>query len=143
MIRRLYMNGITQVKAYRILQAQVAAVVRDHGLGSVSEWFVLSDVYHNKQVMAKDIAALLDVEAPLITRLVNNLSQNNLVEISPHLTDKRIKYISPTRQADELVPRIETSLEALLSKTLHGVRQTEMANYQKVLETIIKNGETA
>ncbi len=137
------MNGITQVKAYRILQAQVAAVVRDYGLGSVSEWFVLSDVYHNKQVIAKDVAVLLDVEAPLITRLVNNLLYNDLVQISLHQTDKRIKYISPTRRAAELVPTVEAALEAVLGKTLTGIRQTELVSYQKVLETIIKNGESS
>lgn len=138
----LYENGITQVKAYRLLQEQVADVVREHGLGSVSEWFVLSHVHTNGVVMAKDLAALLDVEAPLITRLVNNLVDSGLVSVQPHSSDRRAKIINPTQKSDALVNQVELALRKRLDKLLEGVSAADLATYQKVLTTIVANGES-
>lgn len=141
MNRSLYLNGITQVKAYRVLQSTVAEVVKDNGMGSVSEWFVLSHVYENKKVMSKDLAALLDVEAPLITRLVDNLARAGLVDVGKNPSDKRVKYICPTAKAAALVPQIQSRLQAALDSLLRGVSKSDMVSYGKVLDAIIINGE--
>jgi DNA-binding MarR family transcriptional regulator len=141
MTQELYIDGLRQVKAYRILQARVASIVKAHELGSVSEWFVLAHVYSARHVMAKDVAALLEVEAPLITRLVNNLIRAGLVTITPDLTDKRVKFIHPTSVAEVLVPKIQAALKKDLAELLKGTTKSDMQAYQKVLRTIQTNGE--
>lgn len=140
MAQELYISGISQVKAYRILQAQVAGVIKAHGFGSVTEWFVLSYVARTENAMAKDAAALLQVEAPLITRLVDSLQQRDLVKTVQHPHDKRARYIWPTKKALRLIPKVQTDLETALRELLDGVDPGDMQAYQRVLETIIKNG---
>jgi DNA-binding MarR family transcriptional regulator len=141
MTKELYTGGISQVKAYRILQAAVANVVKSYELGSVSEWFVLSHVYYNDNVMAKDLAALLQVEAPLITRLVGNLERKGLVTITVHPDDKRVKFIKATDEAASLVATIQSRIQAAVDALLAGLTQQDLDSYQRVLTAIIKNGE--
>jgi DNA-binding MarR family transcriptional regulator len=133
MTRELYISGV--------LQSRVAEIVRQKGLGSVSEWFVLSHVYHSKPVMAKDIAALLEVEAPLITRLVNKLVKNGLVTTVSDLTDKRVKFIYPTKKSEKLVAEIQKALDGSLKEILKGTTKSDQQAYQKVLTQILINSE--
>lgn len=141
MTPELYIGGIAQVRAYRLLQAKVAGVVRSHGLGSVGEWFILNHVYHEKKVVAKDLAALLDVEAPLITRLVSNLAEMNLVQVNPDAKDKRVKFITPTNLTQKLVETIHPEIEKLLDTLLKGISKKQLESYGEVLNAIIANAE--
>jgi DNA-binding MarR family transcriptional regulator len=137
----LYRRGIVQVKAYRLLQDRVATVVRSFEFGSVSEWFVLNHICNEPEVLAKDVAALLDVEAPLITRLVNNLVSRGLVRITPGAKDKRVKLLSPTEKAGALVPWVEAAIEKSLAGLLEGLSVADLQAYAAVLDAIIVNAE--
>ncbi len=66
----LYSVGLLEIRSYRAIQSIVADIVKSHGLGSVSEWFVLSHVFHSKQTRATDLASLLSIDPPLVTTLV-------------------------------------------------------------------------
>ena len=140
MAKDLYIGGAAQIKAYRILQTNVAEAVKSFGLGSVSEWLMLCHIYYNQNVMARELAELLEVEAPLATRLVANLQQAGLVASRPHPTDKRVKFLNATPEAKKLIDKVEAMLEYRLTKLLKGVDEAELKTYQKVLSAIISNG---
>jgi DNA-binding MarR family transcriptional regulator len=67
-----------------------------------------------------DLATLLNVEAPNLTGLVDDLEELGLVERSPHPSDRRVKLVATTpagaamaRHAQEILDRPPLALENL------------------------------
>jgi len=73
----------------------------------------------------RDLAALLGVDPPNLTPVVDGLERSGLVERQPHPTDRRVKLVAATprgaelaRQADEILDRPPPGLVALSSQEL-------------------------
>jgi len=135
----LYREGALQVKAYRLLQAQVYGFLEDFGLNP-TQWFVLGYLQeHKKGVRLTEIATLLSVETPLITMMADKLEEQGLVKRTTHPTDGRAKLLIITPKGSALLPKIEQRVRAGLDRVLYGVTDSELLTYQKVLKTIISN----
>jgi len=134
-----YTSGILQVKAYRILQAHVSMTLGEFQLNP-SEWSILGLVFESKNgIRHAEIASMLNVEAPLITMLVDDLEKRNLVERLNHPQDGRVKLLYLTQKSKMLIPQIEKKLKEALQKLLSGVSHKDMDIYRKVLEAIVRN----
>jgi DNA-binding MarR family transcriptional regulator len=135
----LYQDGALQVKAYRLLQAQVYGFLEDFGLNP-TQWFVLGYIQeHKKGVRLTEIAELLSVETPLITMLADKLEEQGLLKRTAHPTDGRAKLLVLTKKGGNLLPKVEQKVRAGLNEVLMGVNESELATYHKVLRTIIAN----
>ena len=135
-----YFSGILQVKAYRVLQHNVSLEVKKFGLNP-TQWFILGQIKEQNGVRAVDIAALLRVEAPLITNLTDDLVDSGLIKKVADSGDKRAKLLELTPKGAKLIPQVEKSLQAKLNDLLKGINDSELKTYQKVLEAIVKNGQ--
>ena len=139
MTQSLYRDGALQVKAYRLLQAQVYGFLEDFGLNP-TQWFVLGYLQeHKKGVRLTEIATLLSVETPLITMMADKLEEQGLVKRTTHPTDGRAKLLILTPKGSALLPKIEQQVREGLNRILQGLSQSELQTYQKVLKTIIAN----
>jgi len=77
-----------------------------------------------------ELAALLDVEAPYATVVVDDLQRRGLVERRPHPTDRRAKLVAATpagvalaRRAEEVMAEPPASLNALSADQLLALAQ--------------------
>ncbi len=136
-----YTSGLLQVKAYRILQSQVSNSLERYGL-SPTTWSILGLINENQDgIRLSEIASNINVEAPHITTLVDQLQNMAIVEKHDHPTDKRAKLLFLTSKGKSLISPVEGNLNQVLLKLLNGVTESELGAYQTVLETIVKNAE--
>ncbi len=136
-----YQSELLQVKAYRILRNHVLDALAKSGL-STTEWAILGIVYERKDGMRlSELAATLDVEAPFVTAVTNDLQKKELIEIIIHPKDRRAKLLFITKKSKSLVPKVEESLKSMLKELLSGTTKEDMDTYRKVLETIVKNSQ--
>lgn len=143
MTQSLYQDGALQVKAYRLLQAQVYGCLEDFGLNP-TQWFVLGYIQeHKKGVRLTEIATILGVETPLITMMADKLEKLELVKRTTHPTDGRAKLLVLTKKGATLLPKIEQEVRKGLDRMLHGLTDADLQTYHKVLKTIIINSETS
>jgi DNA-binding MarR family transcriptional regulator len=89
----------------------------------------------------RELAAVLGVDPPNLTPVVDGLERSGLVERQPHSTDRRIKLVAATpkgaalaRQAEEILDRPPAGLADLpsheletLVRILARVRQEELS----------------
>ena len=135
-----YLSGITQVRAYRILQVRVGKVLKQFGL-KPTHWFILGYINEPQEVTSATIAEYLKVEPPLITGLTEDLIKLGLIEKKVHPTDGRVKLLCMTDKGKKLVPQIELALEESINGLLYGTTPNDLRIYKKVLEVIITNDE--
>lgn len=135
-----YKAGILQGKSYRVMQNQLSETLLPYSL-SIPEWKILGLLFDTKELKAVDLAAHLDVDPPLVTRLLNTLEEKKLVQKKNHITDKRVTLITITDKGGKLIPQIEKSVRKTMKELLTGVSIEEMGAYIKVLQTIIQQGQ--
>lgn len=134
-----YESAILQVKAYRILQANVRNALKKYKINP-TEWSIVGIIYQQKNgIRLSEIANMLDIDRPLITIIANNLEKKELIDRVDHPKDKRAKLLFLTSKAKLLLPVIEKELQVKLIKLLNGLTVEELNTYKKVLETIVAN----
>lgn len=135
-----YISGILQGKAYRTMQNHLSDTLAAFEL-TIPEWKVLGLIYDNGPLRVSDLAEILDVDPPLITKLVNNLEEKKLVERVGDVNDKRSARIKVTMKGEHRISRIEPEVRAMLGQLLQGLTVKDMDIYKKVLATIVAQGK--
>jgi DNA-binding MarR family transcriptional regulator len=69
------------------------------------------------------------------------LVERGLVERAQHQFDKRAKLLVLTRKGKQFVAEVEMDVESELKALLIGLTDSDLAAYQKVLDTIVANSE--
>ncbi len=136
----IYLSGILQGKAYRILQNNLTEALLPFNI-SIPEWKILGLLQIEKGLKITTIADILDVESPLVTRLINTLEKNELVQKEQNKKDKRIMTIVSTHKGKKLIQDSDSAVRNALGILLKGISAEEMEIYKKVLETIVENGQ--
>ena len=85
----------------------------------------------------------MNVKAPLVTTLVQDLIAKDLIELLPHHTDKRVKLLLLTPTGKIFIKKVEAALEKSLRDILAGTTDTELAAFETVLEAIVRNSTDA
>lgn len=133
-----YSTGLLQGKAYRALNASLTNVLFQQNL-SVPEWKLLGQLFDHGDMKLAQLAQRLDVEAPLVTALIDKLEKKKLVKRTLHTLDKRAKIISITQKGREVIMVLEPQVKAAMGKLLQGISQEALLIYIHVLETIVNN----
>lgn len=107
----------------------------------MTSWSLLGLVLEARDgVRQNEAASRLDVKPPLVTVLTRELIERGYLNQLPHPLDKRAKLLVITPAGKAFVKRVETSISTRLHDLLTGLTDQDLATYQKVLETIIANG---
>lgn len=134
-----YLSGALFMKAYRLLRANVTNSLVEYGINPTS-WVLLGIIREAKDgIRLVEVANLMNVKAPLVTTLVQDLIALELIELLPHNTDKRVKLLMPTNEGKVFMKKVETTLEKSLSGILAGATPADLAGFEAVLEAIINN----
>src|SRR5260221_14417421 len=86
-----------------------------------AQWAVLLRLERRESLKQSDLAEDLDIQPITLTRLVDRLFDNGLIERRPDPNDRRAKRLYLTPAARPLLDRIESQVEELAEKVLAGV----------------------
>lgn len=127
------------MKAYRLLRVNVTGCLSEFGINPTS-WVLLGIIRETKDgVRLIEVANSMNVKAPLVTTLVQDLIAKELIELLPHRTDKRVKLLMLTPIGKTFMKKVEAAMERSLGGILAGVTAQELSAFEKVLDTIIVN----
>lgn len=136
-----YMSGILFMKAYRVVRAHIQAVLTKYDLNP-TYWSILGAAIDAKEgVRLATVAGMLGVKAPMVTMMVDDLSERGLMKRVPHHTDKRAKLLVVTPKGKRLTRSIDSELGTEVQSLLAGLTADDITTFRKVLETIIINAD--
>lgn len=133
-----YSTGLLQGKAYRALQFHLTKALFPFDI-SIPEWKLLGQLCDHGPMKLIDLAEILDVKAPLVTRLSSQLEKKGLVRRENDPGDKRIKIIYLLLPGKRMLPVIEKRVKAKMERLLLGTSRPELLTYVRVLARIVDN----
>jgi DNA-binding MarR family transcriptional regulator len=138
--RTTYRVGLLQSKAYRILKQHTDKKLTPFEISS-THWAFLGLLFDAKTGMRPSvIAEELGVEAPFVTRLLNEFIKKGFVKKSADPKDSRSTLLGLTEKGRTQVAKIEKHLRAEIAPLIAGVSLSDLLSYLEVLSQIIENG---
>ena len=138
-----YLSGALFMKAYRLLRFNVTTCLSKFSINPTS-WVLLGIIRETKDgIRLAEVANIMNVKAPLITTLVQDLIAKDLIELLPHHTDKRVKLLLLTPIGKVFMKKVEIALDKSLRDILAGTTDADLAGFETVLEAIIRNSTEA
>jgi MarR family transcriptional regulator for hemolysin len=104
----------------RLLRTYADQKARHYGQ-TRAQWAVLVKLERYEGLKQSDLAEHLDIQPITLTRLVDRLCTNGLIERRPDPTDRRAKRLYLTPAARPLIDRINGHAEELAEMMLAGV----------------------
>ncbi|MCW1887993.1 MAG: MarR family transcriptional regulator [Candidatus Moranbacteria bacterium] len=136
---KVYQVEFLQWQASRAMEQMLENILMPYQV-SVSEWRLLGMILKQGELQATEIAMMMGVRLPLVTRNIGNLRRKKWITILPHTKDRRIKRIFISPVGREKLQEIERGVSKSLQKSFRGVTKEEMSIYSEVLTKIIFNG---
>lgn len=131
-----YKRALVQIVAYRVIQSRVNELLRTYDL-ITTQWIILGYLNeHQKAWQFSEIANLLHVENPLVSRLMQPLLDEKLISVQVPEADKRAKLAEITDKGKVLVSELEPKLAAHLEPLTVHVGERSMTEYFNVLNEI-------
>ena len=136
--RKTYAVGLLQSRAYRALKQETARLLKKDKLTPI-EWSMIGIIADQTQpILASEIAFILGVKAPLVSRMIKRLQAADWISIAPS-KDKRQRALLLTTQGKKRVATIEQHLREGIRPLLHGVKPKDLVGYLNTLEVIAEN----
>ena len=104
----------------RLLRTYADQKARLHGM-TRAQWAVLLRLERREGLKQSDLAEDLDIQPITLTRLVDRLCLNGLIERRADPNDRRAKLLYLTPAARPLIERISEQVEALADQVLDGI----------------------
>jgi MarR family transcriptional regulator for hemolysin len=109
----------------RLLKTYVDQEARQFGM-TRAQWQVLSRLERSEGLKQAELAEMLDLQPITLTRLVDRLCHNGLIERRPDPTDRRAKRLFLTEEARPLMDRLAVFGEELMGEVLAGIDDSEV-----------------
>lgn len=119
----------------RMVRRRFVQRARQEGLPlSRSEASVLLHVAHDEGISQVALAAQLDIEPIALVRLLDSLQQASLIERRAHPTDRRVRTVWLTPEAEPVLRRIRAITAAVRQEALAGIPP---AQAEALVETLL------
>jgi DNA-binding MarR family transcriptional regulator len=89
---------------------------------------------HGESARVSDLAQLLDVDTPAVTRKVQQLERLGYVTITPDIDDKRAKRVAITKSGEKTIERIMLAANHRLSRLFEGWTKEEVTIFSSSLD---------
>jgi DNA-binding MarR family transcriptional regulator len=138
MISKTYQAGLLQASAYRILRERTKSVLSEYDISDI-DWSILGLLQDKVELTPGDLADILAVKVPFITKTCKNLMQKGLITKVGHDLDGRSFYFLLTDEGDKLVKKVEPVLRKKMVKLIYPISTRQLSGYVKTLEKIVAN----
>ncbi len=123
--------------------ARLLRTYADHKAASFgltrAKWAVLARLDRFEGLKQNELADMLDLQPISLTRLLDRLSENGLIERRSDPNDRRAKRLFLTPAAHPLLERLSELGEDLMTTALAGLDQSETSALLTSLTTIKEN----
>jgi MarR family transcriptional regulator for hemolysin len=109
----------------RLLKTYVDQKARSYGM-TRAQWQVLSRLERSEGLKQAELAEELDLQPITLTRLVDRLAENGLIERRPDPEDRRAKRLFLTKEARPLMDRLAVLGEEVMGEVLAGLDEGDM-----------------
>jgi len=92
--------------------------VKSHNSYSLSEYSTLSYLYPDQKLSATELAGLVRVKTQSMSELLSNLKNQDIIDKTPHETDKRKSLISLTRKGREILEKSRYEKDEWLAQAI-------------------------
>lgn len=122
----------------RLLRTYADQMAAGYGL-TRAKWAVLARLDRFEGLKQNELADMLDLQPISLTRLLDGLSENGLIERRSDPNDRRAKRLFLTPAARPLLDRLSELGEQLMTTALAGLDQSETSALLTSLTTIKEN----
>jgi DNA-binding MarR family transcriptional regulator len=122
----------------RTIRARLDRSLQHVGL-RLGQYQVLRHLYDDDGLTPREIAGRLAVEMPTVTRTVQRMVRDGLVQRKAHPRDARSVRIHLTQRGEELRPVIDALIAEETERTLSGFSAQERAALIRMLDRIAEN----
>ncbi|HIF9342046.1 TPA: MarR family winged helix-turn-helix transcriptional regulator [Photobacterium damselae] len=91
---------------------------------------------------ANDIAIMLTRDKAQITRLVNTLIAQSLVEKRSNSQDRRSQFLVLTQEGEDLIKKIRVVDESIKKKMMNGLTEKELQEITAISQKMVNNLKT-
>ena len=99
----------------------------------------INDKSREGKVYAKDIECEFDMRRATIAGILQLLEQNQLITRKAEGSDARLKEITITKKALEIINNVDSSIEELEKRLEKNMSKEERENFLKTLDKLSKN----
>ena len=85
-----------------------------------------------------EIASRLRIEGPTLTRMIDALSRDNLVERRPAPSDRRTNYLSLTEEGEAALEEIFAVTNPMRERLLDGFTKAELEGLSQLLHRLLE-----
>lgn len=124
--------------AARLMRTRADQVARQFGM-TRAQWAVLFRVERVEGLKQSELAELLDLQPITLTRLIDRLCDNGLLERRSDPNDRRAKRLFLTPAARPVLEQFNVLTNDLMADALAGVDRTVVEDLVKHLGTIKEN----
>jgi MarR family transcriptional regulator for hemolysin len=104
-----------------------------------AKWAVLARLDRFEGLKQTELAEMLDLQPISLTRLLDGLAENGLIERRADPADRRAKRLFLTPAARPLLDRLSGVAEDLMNSALAGLDEGDQATLLKLLATVKEN----
>lgn len=98
----------------------------------------LSAIINSKEPCSQvEIAKRLRIEGPTMTRMIDALSRDKLVERRPAPSDRRTNYLSLTEEGEAALEAIFAVTDGLRERLLEGLPEGEIERLSEILHVLL------
>lgn len=108
-----------------------------------AQWAVLAKVERTEGLKQTELAELMDVQPITLTRLIDRLCDNGLIERRNDTEDRRAKRLYLTPAAAPVLKQLHALRAEITDAALQGFSGAEIAKLASQLESIRDNVRTA
>jgi MarR family transcriptional regulator for hemolysin len=108
--------------AARLLRTCADQEARRFGM-TRAQWAVLFRLQRNEGLKQSELADLLEVQPITLTRLIDRLCDNGLIERRSDPNDRRVKRLFLTPAAKPVLEKVTAAGEAMMANVLAGLDQ--------------------
>ena len=130
--------AFTLIDTARLLKTLADQEVRRLGM-TRAQWAVLSRIDRNEGLKQSEIADLLEIQPITLTRLLDRLAENGLIERRPDENDRRAWRLYLTPAARPLVERLDQLGREMLRNVLKSVSADTVARLTEEIGGIRDN----
>jgi len=112
--------AITISDVARLLKTYADHVCRELGM-TRAQWLVLSRVQRSQGIKQSELAEMCDLQPITLTRLIDRLCENGLIERRPDPGDRRVKRLFLTSAAAPVLEALFALGKDMMAVVLNGV----------------------
>ena len=112
--------AITISDVARLLKTYADHVSRELGM-TRAQWLVLSRVQRSQGIKQSELAEMCDLQPITLTRLIDRLCENGLIERRPDPGDRRVKRLFLTPAAEPVLKALFALGKDMMAVVLNGV----------------------